>query len=39
MGLALGRGSTLHTAWGDTRGQNGTVEEDVHHASVPAAVP
>jgi hypothetical protein len=36
MGLAVG-GGKVHMAWGDTRGQNGTVEEDVYHASVPAS--
>jgi hypothetical protein len=39
MGLALGRDSTVHMAWGDTRGLNGTTEEDVYQASVPAAAP
>jgi hypothetical protein len=35
MGLQVG-GGKVHIAWGDTRGQNGTTEEDVYYSSVPA---
>jgi hypothetical protein len=35
MGLAID-GNRVHIAWGDTRGLNGTVEEDVYYASLPA---
>jgi hypothetical protein len=35
MGLAVG-GGKVHITWGDTRGRNGTVEEDVYYASVPS---
>ncbi len=35
MGLAVG-GGRVHITWGDTRGRNGTTEEDVYYASVPA---
>jgi hypothetical protein len=33
MGLAVG-GGRVHITWGDTRGRNGTTEEDVYYASV-----
>jgi hypothetical protein len=36
MGLDLG-GGRVHMTWGDTRGLNHTVEEDVYYASVRAA--
>ena len=35
MGLAVA-GGKVHMTWGDTRGQNNTVEEDAYYASVPA---
>jgi hypothetical protein len=35
MGLAVG-GGKVHITWGDTRGRNATVEEDVYYSSVPS---
>jgi hypothetical protein len=36
MGLAIG-GGKVHITWADTRGRNGTTEEDVYYSSVPSA--
>jgi len=33
MGLAVG-GGNVHITWGDTRGRDGTIEEDVYYASI-----
>jgi hypothetical protein len=36
MSLALG-GDRVHITWGDTRGRNDTVDEDVYYSSLPAS--